>query len=100
VKRKLGMSEEVPGRIFGGQARANTETEKLSELSETSLVWLEGQVDKKIEGESWSTKRCTQAGRGLGKLGLWEVFGWSWPQLHTSPDMGAGYVPTRESLGG
>jgi hypothetical protein len=69
VKRKLGISGEVPGRIFSGQARANTKTEKLSELSEMNLVWLEGQVDKKIEGESWSTKRCTQAGRGLGKLG-------------------------------
>jgi len=69
VKRKLGMSEEVPGRIFGGQARANTETEKLSELSETSLMWLEGQVDKKVEVESRSIKRCPQAGRGLGNLG-------------------------------
>jgi hypothetical protein len=69
VKRKLGMSEEVPGGIFSGQARVNTETEKLSELSETNLVWLEGQVDKKIEGESRSIKRCAQAGKGLGDLG-------------------------------
>ena len=50
---------------ISAQARVNTEIEK---LTETSLVWLEGQVDKKVEGESRSIKRCAQAGGGLGDL--------------------------------
>ena len=68
VKRKLGISEEVPGGVFSGQARVNTETEKLSELSETSLVWLEGQVDKKIEGDR-EMRSGWQRPWGLGRCG-------------------------------
>jgi hypothetical protein len=49
--------------------RVNTEIEK---LSETSLVWLEGQVDKKVEGESRSRKEMRSGWQrpwGLGRCG-------------------------------
>jgi hypothetical protein len=36
---KAGVSEVVPGKVFSGQAQVTRETERLSELSETSLLW-------------------------------------------------------------
>jgi hypothetical protein len=54
-------------------------------LSEKSLLWLEGQVDKEIEGESRSIKEIRSGWqRPWGAVGkfLDEA---RWPQLHTSP---------------